>query len=409
VTGPWTNASRWPLVGLGKVAEVKLGKMLQPRPAQSDDQPTPYLRAGSLAELDDLGELPTMFASPKDRRSYAVAPRDLIIAEGGDVGRSEFVPEVPRITIIQNSLHRVRPHPAVAEARFVKYALEAIYLSDWLDVVCNKSTFGHLTLEKARSLPLPLPPKRQQRAIADFLDTETVRIDALTAKKQLLVQKAAERVQALIESRTWNTSEPELGLNRLVARFVDYRGATPEKAKSGIPLATAGHIKEGRLELETDSQFVSDDVYRSWMRRGFPALGDVLMTMEAPLGQVAQVDCLPLALAQRVILMKPDERFISGDYLAFLLRSPSFQARLAASATGSTALGIRADRLKALRLPVLPRQEQNRVVAEVDEAEATLHKLTESLAKQMGLLREHRQALITAAVTGEFEVPGVAA
>ena len=191
MSGPWPETVL-DLAPLGRIAEIQLGKMLQPAPAGEQDGEVAYLRAGLLSSLDSLGDLPRMFASPADQERYAVRPGDLIVAEGGDCGQTGFVPCIPDATIIQNSLHRVRSW--TADIRFVRYCLSAIYSSDWLDVLCNKSTFGHLTREKLASIRIPYPSLEEQRAVADYLDSETARIDALTAAKRAM--------SALIDERT---------------------------------------------------------------------------------------------------------------------------------------------------------------------------------------------------------------
>lgn len=80
--------------------------------------------------------------------------------------------------------------------------------------------------------------------------------------------------------------------------LIDYRRKTPKKTTSGVPLITAKIIKKGRIESPTE--FISVDDYDSWMVRGFPKVGDVVLTTEAPLGEVAQLDNANIALAQRV-------------------------------------------------------------------------------------------------------------
>lgn len=318
-----------------------------------------------------------------------------VSAHRGIVSPAYFVAQ--RIADVEDRFmhHLLRSQPLIAEygARS-----KGIRPSQW-----------DLPWDEFASIKVRLPPSAEQRAIADFLDTETARIDALITSKQHLMDLSHERAAAVLETVVWRPGHPEINLHRLVRRFVDYRGATPAKSDEGIPLATAGHVKDGELDLSTDPQFVSEEIYEDWMRRGFPECGDVLMTMEAPLGEVAEVDQLPIALAQRVVLMKPNERFVSGAFLALLLRTPAFQARLAGSATGSTALGIRADRLKSLTMPVPPRSFQAEAVAEARAAFAKARCLRRLLVEQVALLKEHRQALITAAVTGELEIPGVAA
>ncbi|MBV9162639.1 MAG: restriction endonuclease subunit S [Pseudonocardiales bacterium] len=244
--------------------------------------------------------------------------------------------------------------------------------------------------------------------IADFLDVETARIDALIAKKSRLEVAITARVLASIESVIWAPKYSRIPLRR-VCRFIDYRGATPSKSNSGVSLITASHIRDGWLDLENEPQWVDESTYKEWMRRGWPAVGDVLLTTEAPLGNVAQITDSRVALAQRVILLKPNESVILADFLPLALRSLTFQNMLSAYATGSTALGIKADRLKALNVPVPPLVVQLAHVNEIMRQESAANRARSALMAQISLLRQRKQALITAAVTGEMDVPGVSA
>ena len=87
-----------------------------------------------------------------------------------------------------------------------------------------------------------------------------------------------------------------------MAAIIDYRGKTPRKTSSGIPLITAKVVKGGRIK--TPTEFIAIEDYDFWMRRGIPRLGDVLITTEAPLGEVAQLCQQRVALAQRLILLR---------------------------------------------------------------------------------------------------------
>lgn len=259
-----------------------------------------------------------------------------------------------------------------------------------------------------RNFPVRVTTKARQAAIADFLDVETARIDGLIVKKRRLAVTITARVLTSIESVIWAPKYNRIPLRR-VCRFVDYRGATPSKSNSGVPLITASHIRDGWLDLEHAPQWVDESTYKEWMRRGWPAVGDVLLTTEAPLGNVAQITDSRVALAQRVILLKPNKSAILANFLALALRSLSFQNVLSAHATGSTALGIKADRLKALNIPMPPLGVQLAHVSEIMRQEAAANRVRSVLMAQISLLRQHKQALITAAVTGEMDVPGVSA
>jgi type I restriction enzyme S subunit len=95
-----------------------------------------------------------------------------------------------------------------------------------------------------------------------------------------------------------------LHLRRVIRSFVDYRGATPEKVPDGIPLITARNIKNGVIDFSLSQEYIREEDYASWMVRGFPEAGDVLVTTEAPLGESAQILEENIALAQRIILLK---------------------------------------------------------------------------------------------------------
>ena len=91
-------------------------------------------------------------------------------------------------------------------------------------------------------------------------------------------------------------------LDEVVEYFIDYRGKTPDKKDSGIPLITAKIIKDGRLNTATE--FISVEDYPLWMTRGYPEVNDVVLTTEAPLGEVALIKNKNIALAQRIITLR---------------------------------------------------------------------------------------------------------
>lgn len=257
-----------------------------------------------------------------------------------------------------------------------------------------------------RDFPIPITDRGTQATIAEFLDGETARIDALIAKKNSLRSEVTAKVLSLIDWSIWSDDHELVPLRRIV-QFVDYRGATPAKATSGVPLITASHVRDGYLDMNNDPQWLDEQLYLEWMRRGWPEAGDVLLTTEAPLGNVAQIVDEHVALAQRVVLMKPNRSAVRADFIAGVLRSPTFKQTLFSYATGSTALGIKADRLKGLAIPLPPLNVQDRCVDEIRRIQDIVFKLGLRLDKQIALLRQRKQALITAAVTGEMEVPGV--
>jgi type I restriction enzyme S subunit len=277
-------------------------------------------------------------------------------------------------------------------------------------------------------MPVPIPSAFEQFAILEFVDRETGKIDALVAEQERLMALLKEKRQAVISTVTtqglnseapitdtdlvWPSKIPShweiLPLTRVVDQFVDYRGATPNKVDDGVPLITATQIKEGRIDHSLDPVFISHEEYASRMTRGFPAIGDVLLTTEAPLGEVAQIEDTMVAPGQRMVLMKVDLKKIRQKYLFLHFRADFGRHQLTMRGTGSTASGIRSDRLRASLVLVPPLDEQDQIIAHVAKVFETFAGLDKQLELQVDLLKERRAALISAAVTGKIDVRGLA-
>ncbi|MCF3623313.1 N-6 DNA methylase [Planktothrix agardhii 1801] len=156
-----------------------------------------------------------------------------------------------------------------------------------------------------------------------------------------------------------------------ICRFIDYRGKTPTKTSSGIPLITAKNVREGYINPEP-REFIATEDYDTWMTRGIPKIGDVLFTTEAPLGNVAEINIIErFALAQRLIALCPNREILIGAFLKDLLLSKSLQDKIIAHQSGTTVYGIKASVLKEITVPVPPLEIQKAIVAEI-EAEQTL-------------------------------------
>jgi type I restriction enzyme, S subunit len=148
-------------------------------------------------------------------------------------------------------------------------------------------------------------------------------------------------------------------LEESVDTIIDYRGKTPKKVTQGIPLITARIIKNGRIE--TPAEFISPDDYDEWMRRGIPKAGDVLLTMEAPLGEVAQLDDRKVALAQRVVAVRGKKGLLENDFLKYLLQSSQVQDQLKSRASGTTVQGIKQSELRKISLSIPPLDQQQAI------------------------------------------------
>lgn len=155
-------------------------------------------------------------------------------------------------------------------------------------------------------------------------------------------------------------------LNQLF-NFVDYRGKTPTKISRGVFLITASSIRKGTMDY-TRKEYISQEEYMDRQNRGITRKGDLLFTTEAPMGNAAICDLDKCSCGQRIITF---QEYAKGTTLPtlfmYFLLSPQFQKQLLDNCTGTTAKGIKADKLKHLRLPLPPYNEQKRIVTKIEE------------------------------------------
>lgn len=172
----------------------------------------------------------------------------------------------------------------------------------------------------------------------------------------------------------------EYKLKDVIDQFIDYRGKTPTKTEGGVPLITAKIVKGGRI-LEPN-EFIATENYRSWMTRGYPEVNDVILTTEAPLGEVALLKNKHVALAQRIITLRGKKELCNNVFLKYYLQSSAGQAALQARASGSTVEGIKASELREVEiyLPPLPEQQGvAEVLSSLDNKIDLLHRQNKTL------------------------------
>ena len=166
-----------------------------------------------------------------------------------------------------------------------------------------------------------------------------------------------------------------------IADYVDYRGKTPRKTEAGIFLITAKNVKMGSLDYKVSQEFIAIEDFESVMSRGKAEIGDVLITTEAPLGNVAQIDREDVALAQRVIKYRGIKGILNNDFLTHKFLTNTFQATLGSLSSGGTVQGIKGSLLHQIEIkyPSLPEQTHlglffRRLDSQITESRAVLEK-----------------------------------
>ncbi|MDE6034761.1 MAG: restriction endonuclease subunit S [Ruminococcus sp.] len=144
--------------------------------------------------------------------------------------------------------------------------------------------------------------------------------------------------------------------------IIDYRGRTPEKSESGIPTLSAKSVKNNFIDYEK-CYYISPEEYKKFMVRGFPEKGDILLTTEAPLGNVARLDRNNIALAQRLLALRGRKNILDNDYLLYFLQSDTAQHLLQSHGTGTTVTGIKQSVFRKLEISIPSIEYQRKISA----------------------------------------------
>jgi type I restriction enzyme S subunit len=266
-----------------------------------------------------------------------------------------------------------------------------------------------VSAEEIGEIRLPVPSREHQQAIADYLDNETTRIDALIAKKQRMIELIEMRRKVVVVVHvSGNDSDKGVRL-RHVSRLV--RGSGFPHEYQGLDEGDLPFFKVGDLSrpgndpyLVSCGNWVSAATANSLRATVVPPGAVMFPKIGAALaGGVRRIATVPSLCDNNVLAVVPTA--VEERYLRFWLSTVD----LVEIANPGPVPSLDDDALRDLLLPVADRKRQEEIANSLDGATASMANAVTRIQGQLGLLREQRQALITAAVTGELEVPGVAA
>ncbi|MED3201380.1 restriction endonuclease subunit S [Bacillus toyonensis] len=149
-------------------------------------------------------------------------------------------------------------------------------------------------------------------------------------------------------------------IENVLEEIIDYRGKTPKKANEGIETLSARSVKNGYIDY-SNAYYISPETYKEFMVRGFPKKEDILLTTEAPLGNVAKLNKDNVAIAQRLLTLRGKENYMANEYLMYYLMSAIGQHQLHSRATGTTVTGIKQSEFKKILITVPTFHEQKSI------------------------------------------------
>jgi type I restriction enzyme S subunit len=429
----WLGAvpSHWTVTALKHGYSVTLGKMLQPDAADTEDAFRPYLRAANIQWSGvDCSDIKSMWFSVRDRAQLLLGAGDLLVSEGGDVGRSALWKGEIEECYFQNSVNRVRPLDGNLNA-FLLYWMSTMKDKGFIDVLCNKSTIAHFTAEKVGAVPVPLPTPQEQRSIATFLDRETAKIDALVEEQRRLIELLKEKRQAVISQAVTKGLDPSVPMKdsgvewlgpvpahwevKTIKRCcMTTSGGTPDTAQQDAYYTDETGIPWVRtMDLDNDlltsvEVYITERAVQDTACKVLPP-GTVMVAMYGGDGTVGKNGLLgiPAAINQAICGLLPTEA-VAPEYLFRYIQffRPFWMVGAESSRKDPN---ISQERVRNAPVLLPPKEEQLAISQHLLLTSARFETLSTEAQRAVELLLERRSALISAAVTGKIDVRGLAA
>ena len=277
----------------------------------------------------------------------------------------------------------------------------------------------NINQEIIKTFHIIFPPLPEQQKIASILsnvdnliqNTDKL-IEKTTRLKKGLMQKLLtkgightkfKKVKWLFGKEIEIPEEWEVrSLDEILELVIDHRGLTPKKlnsnwSESGIPAISAMNINSGKLVRPEEIRFVDNELFEKWMPEKLKK-GDIILTSEAPLGELYFLENGNYCLSQRLFALRGKENSISSKFLFFYLYSTSGQNSLIQKATGTTVKGIRQVELIKIKILLPPLPEQQKIASILSNVDTIIQSKEQYKEKLQRLKKSLMQKLLTGEV-----------
>lgn len=395
----------WVEARIGEIADTQLGKMLSQK-ARSEQNPKPYLRNRNVQWARfDLAEVVEMDFVGADLERFRLRAGDLIVCEGGEVGRAAVWNDEIKECYFQKALHRIRPLGGIG-SKYLMYLCRHYADRGAFARVTTGSTIAHLPQEDLREIVIPLPPLAEQQRIVAAIEEQFSRLDVAEASLRSARRRLAQlRTSAMADvlSGDW----PLTTLGELAE--VITKGTTPTSVghrfvDEGVLFVKAESLVSGLINHERCAHIGHDAdeaLSRSRLREH-----DVLVTIAGTLGRVGIVRerDLPANTNQAVSLVRLRDPRLE-PYIAHWLRSERAQRHFGVAARGVGLQNLNLQQVRSTPIAVPPIDIQQQVVAEIDKRLSLIDAMSVEVATSVRRSSSLRQSILREAFAGRLVPP----
>ena len=321
----------------------------------------------------------------------------------GRVAQIRVKPSEP--TTVDSHVTIVRATEDLFYPEFFGYALVAIeeQIQDGGEGCGGQTELARSKLANDYRISFPIDREIQRRIVA-ILDKAFDGI--VTAKAN--AGKNLQNARALFESYLDQTFQskgadwPLLRIEDACESVMDCVNKTAPKVEAPTPfkMIRTTNVRHGQVNLDSVN-YVTEDVYQVWTRRQVPRRGDVILTREAPMGEVGMLLSEEnVFLGQRLVSYRADPRKLDTHFLLYALRSGFLQRQIHALASGSTVQHMRVPDSKNLKIPLPSLESQRKIVKVLEALRSETERLKSTYHRKLPALDELKKSLLHQAFSG---------
>ena len=369
----------WEIKKMGEVCESDLGKTLN----QSKDtgELHPYLCAiNILWDKIDFSTIKQTKFEESELERYSVRKGDLLICEGGDIGRAAIWNK-DEAMLYQNALHRVRFDGSVVP-RFCLLYLRFLKNIGVLDSQYGKGvTIKHLVKSSLLSIPIPVPPLPEQEKIVSELDCLS---DIIEKKRQQLKELDA-LAQSIFYEMFGNPVENERGWEVKKLGEVAYIGLgfthTPEYVEEGVAFLSVKDISSGEICWDK-IKYVSQQEYESAPKGAKPKKGDIMFCRVGTMGKPVIVDTdIPFCTFVSLGYLHLLDSNVNNVYVKYWMLSHAFDEQVEKNVKGIAVKNLNTGWLKTFEIQVPPLLLQQSFAQKIESIEKQKELIKQSIAE----------------------------
>ena len=301
---------------------------------------------------------------------------------------------------VNNHIHVLRPRPRT-DARFLTYCLNVVDYGRYI----SGSTRDKLTQEDLNEIRVPFSAAGEQRRVADFLDDQVARIDNVIALREQQLRLLRAMYDSWAIARL-SVDMPRVPLRRLLSEavvgIVVQPAALYTDDEDGVPALRGFEVKERHISASGHVRITCAG--HATHRRSQLKTGDVVVVRTGDTGSAARVpewaggwNCIDLLVVRAA-------RGVDPSYIEFAINTAKAQGEIGQAASGAMHQHFGVGALMALTVAPLEPEEQRRVAVEAERRYLQLQVASTAVRRSLELLQERKRSLITAAVTGAFDV-----